>query len=183
MSLVKLFPHVLNSEDHCKLDSELRLYDTFDMPQSVSSVTDVCTYWWKVGKLKDEADVILFPSLFKLVKALLVIPHGNAESEQIFSRLKLMKTKFKTWMTGKTLNAILAVNFNSETACYQYKPSDAVLKSVKTACNVKTSLEFSEDELSDFEELAPVNKRNRKPNKQYRDYVLEYRTMYMYMYV
>ena len=66
MSLVQLFPQVLTTDEKCKLDCELRLYDTFDMPQHISCISDVCTYWWKVGHLKDETGILIFGVLSKL---------------------------------------------------------------------------------------------------------------------
>jgi len=44
----------------------------------------------------------LFPTIYKLVKSLLVIPHENAESEQLFARLKLLKNKFSQQSTVST---------------------------------------------------------------------------------
>ena len=63
-------------------------------------------------------DELEFRVWAKLSTAMLCITHGNAESEQIFSRLALTKIKFRSRMVGKTLNGILTVNFNVKEACY-----------------------------------------------------------------
>ena len=47
-------------------------------------------------------DELEFRVLAKLSTAMLYIPHGNAESEQMFSRRVLTKTTFRSRMSGKT---------------------------------------------------------------------------------
>ena len=60
----------------------------------------------------------IFPLLYSLVKALLIIPHSNAEALQLFSRLALFKTKLKSNLNGETLKRAThlheAVSSNSD---------------------------------------------------------------------
>ena len=69
--------------------------------------------------------------LVKLSTAMLCIPHVNAQSEQILSRLELTKTKFRSRMAGKTLNGILTVNFNVKEACYSFIPTKQMLQKAR----------------------------------------------------
>ena len=76
-------------------------------------------------------DELEYRVLAKLSTSILCIPHGNAESEQMFSRLVLTKTKFRSRMTGKTLNGILTVNFNAKEACYSFIPTKQMLQKAR----------------------------------------------------
>jgi len=131
LQLAKMFPNVIERSELGHLDSELRKYDKFDFGTAMKTL-DICQYWIKVGNKSDSIRK-LFPTIYKLVKSLLVIPHGNAEFEQLFSRLKLLKTKFKSCMTGETLNAVLTVNFNDQQKCHQFKPTQAMISLAKNA--------------------------------------------------
>ena len=71
-----------------------------------------------------------FSLLAKLSAAVLCIPHGNAESEQTFSDFSLAKNKFRSRMTGNTLNGVLTVNFNVEENCYSFIPSSRMIEKV-----------------------------------------------------
>ena len=51
-------------------------------------------YWYKVSEVKMWCTLEI-PLVAKLSAAMLYIPHGNAESEQIYSRLSLAKNKFR----------------------------------------------------------------------------------------
>ena len=57
MTLAKQFPDVVSKEDQGKLDSELRNYDTYEMPDVIDR-TDVVKYWIDVGNLNDTAQDI-----------------------------------------------------------------------------------------------------------------------------
>ena len=56
-------------------------------------------YWQKVSHVKT-GDELGFRVLAKLSTAMLCIPHGNADSEQIFPQLALTKTTFRSRMAG-----------------------------------------------------------------------------------
>ena len=84
-------------------------------------------YWQKVSHV-NTGDELEFRVLAKLSTAMLCIPHGNAESEQIFSRLALT---FRSRMAGKILNGILTVNFNVKEACYSFIPIKQILQKAR----------------------------------------------------
>ena len=101
----------------------------------------------------------IFPLLYSLVKALLVIPHSHAESKQLFSRLALFKTKFKSNLNGETLYSVLMVNFNnnSQKVCYDFKPTKSMIDKAKRATHLHEAVSSNKninlyDSLSDFEE-------------------------------
>ena len=66
------------------------------LPPSVKNVTEVDRYWHEVSQIQDLSGVeYRYPTLTRLTKAILVIPHGNADTERLFSHLGLNKTKHR----------------------------------------------------------------------------------------
>ena len=49
-------------------------------------------------------------TLVKLAKAILVIPHGNADTKRLFYQIGLNKTKHRNRLGISTLNSILTYN-------------------------------------------------------------------------
>jgi hypothetical protein len=68
-------------------------YCTSQLPPTFSEEVEIDQYWHEVGLLKDISGDIQYPLLSKLAKAVLTIPHGNADIERMFSHLGLNKTK------------------------------------------------------------------------------------------
>ena len=72
--------------------------DFFTSPLSsdIKAIKEVDAYWHAVSQVKDVSDSALrYLFLTKLVKAILIIPHGNADTERLFSHLGLNKTKLR----------------------------------------------------------------------------------------
>ncbi|MES9902221.1 MAG: hAT transposon family protein, partial [Sedimenticola sp.] len=173
--LARHFPDVIPKGELGKLDAELRTYDTYDLPADTDR-DDVAKFWVTVGSITDSVQKT-FPILFKLSRALLIIPHGNAESEQLFSRLSLLKTKFKSHMTGETLNSVLAINFNNQDECYNFKPSRSVIENARratTAQNQRQKTHADSDQESDFEEVTVVECRPTRQRKSKRNFDFVY---------
>ena len=59
------------------------------------------------------------------------IPHGNADSERLFSHIGLNKTKYRNRLGISTLNSRLTVQFNIPQKCYEFKPNTELLKTCK----------------------------------------------------
>ena len=54
---------------------------------------DIDTYWHKISQILDSDGKICYPLLTKLAKAVLIIPHGNADVERSFSHMDQTKQK------------------------------------------------------------------------------------------
>ena len=76
-----------------------------------------------------------YSTLAKLAKAILVIPHGNADTEHLFSHIGLNKTKHRNRLGIFTLILILTVQFNVPQKCYEFKPNTELLKTCVNAMN------------------------------------------------
>ena len=111
--------------DFCTSDLSLELHHT--------SETAVDAYWNEVGQVRDITGHQRFPLLTRLAKAILVIPHGNADVERSFSKMGLNKTKLRNKLSVDTMNALLQVQCNHNEPCYAFKPSAQMLTRCKNA--------------------------------------------------
>ena len=55
-----------------------------------------------------------------LAKAVIFVPHGNADVERMFSHIGLNKTKLRSQLSTETLSALLCLQFNMEENCYNF---------------------------------------------------------------
>ena len=91
-------------------------------------------FWGTVSKLKLADGTTRFPTLGKLMKALMCIPHSNASSERAFSMMKKVTTEFRSELGQDTLCAIMALKYNGHECCHPnlFKDED-LLKKAKSA--------------------------------------------------
>lgn len=112
----------LNTEWQCL--SELNEFEK----KSLENV-DVCTFWSKILKKRNELKELQFPLLRKLVSAMLSIPHANTSVERVFSRLLDMKSKKRNTLGVDTCNAFMAswgwLNHNN---CVTWEPPVNLIK-------------------------------------------------------
>ena len=84
-----------------------------------------------------ETNTPWFCHLFKVAELVLVLPHSNAEEEQLFSIVRKNKTDSRSSMKlSGTLSSILAVKSSfpeSKIPCNKCEPGDALLKMAKSA--------------------------------------------------
>jgi len=86
-------PQVISEIEKPLLREEFMDYCMSELPQSFStSEMQIDSYWHKVGEMKDDSE-LKYPLLAKLAKSVLIIPHGNADIERLFSHMGLNKTK------------------------------------------------------------------------------------------
>jgi hypothetical protein len=129
LKLAKRFPQLhLDEEDTLSLLKEEYLDFTLspeDVPQAqnYSSVENLQKP--KVGKFwKDVSSMITsdgspqFPSLCKLMFALMTIPCSNADSERGFSILRKIHTDQRSNLDQSTIVALMSTKFNCDTCCY-----------------------------------------------------------------
>ena len=76
-----------------------------------------------------------YSTLAKLAKAILVIPHSNADTERLFSHIGLNKTKHRNRLGISTLNSLLTVQLNVPQKCYEFKPNTELFKTCVNAMN------------------------------------------------
>ena len=97
---------------------------TLPLPPKVTAIAEVDKYWHAISQIKDclESEY-RYSTLAKLAKAILVTPHGNADTEDLFSHIDLNKTKHRNRPGISILNSLLTVQFNVPQKCYEFKPN------------------------------------------------------------
>ena len=70
---------------------------------------------------------------WKLAKSCCVIPVSNADPERVFSVLKKIQTEMRSELNNDTICSLMCVKQNQDISCFQYEPSDNLLKTAKQA--------------------------------------------------
>lgn len=105
-TLASHLPEVIRETDVASLEVEVRLHrhELEEVPQEESgenSTSTVAEFWSAVASRGKQ------PLLVGLVRALLILPHGNAEVERVFSRLKDTVTKKRERLAPLTVQALI----------------------------------------------------------------------------
>ena len=124
----KLLPQVIKVDVIHILMEEFMDYCISPLSPDMKSITEADKYWHAVSKIQNLTRAMRYPMLSALAKAILVIPHGNADTERLFSHVGLNKTKLRKSLSVSTLNALLMVQFNRQQKSFEFKPSDELLK-------------------------------------------------------
>ena len=74
-----------------------------------------------------------FRVLSKLAKACCVIPVTNADPERIFSMIKKIQTDMNSNLNNDTICCLICAKQNQDKACFEFNPSDSVLRAAKKA--------------------------------------------------
>ena len=132
--LTDQFNHCIQREDLDNLEEEFCLYQTTkDLPNDIVCEHCVDIYWGKIGRLKSSGTET-FGTLARFAKCLLSIPHGNADSERMFSHISLITTDHRNKLHTSTVSACMDVKMNLNTAsdCRSYEPTlDVVMATRK----------------------------------------------------
>lgn len=126
IELAKFFPNIVPLTQLPQLKREFTEYQC--APIDCNEVDDIAIYWHKVSLMKDPAGDPRFPLLTMLAKAILTINHSNVDSERLFSQYGLSKTKHRNRLGIPVMNALLTIQFNVHTKCYEFVPSTELVK-------------------------------------------------------
>ena len=130
LAVAECLPQVVKLNEKPSLQEEHMDYCMLPLPVSIKTEKAVDKFWHAVSEIQDISGQKRYPILTKLAKAVLIIPHGNADTERLFSHVGLNKTKHRNCLG---LPALLSVQFNIPEPCYNYKPSQGLLKRCKNA--------------------------------------------------
>ena len=78
-------------------------------------------------------DKLSFRVLSKLAKASCVIPVSNADPERICSMLRKIQTDMRSGLDNDTIYCLICAKQNQDKACFEFNPSDSVLRAAKKA--------------------------------------------------
>ena len=82
----KLLPQVIKVDEIHILMEEFMDYCISPLSPDMKSITEVDQYWHAVSKIRKLTGAMRYPMLSTLAKAILVIPHGNADTSSGGSR-------------------------------------------------------------------------------------------------
>ena len=100
-------PRVVQIGDKPRLQEEFMDFCMSPLPPKVTAITEVDKYWHAISQIKDCLEPEYhYSTLAKLAKAILVIPHGNADTKRLFSHIGLNKTKHRNRLGISTLNSL-----------------------------------------------------------------------------
>ena len=143
LQIASKFPNVVSIEDLRKLDDEwreLQFIDRSDLPEYSGHRVDVGTFWGSVGNIRDGSGGLRFPTVGKLTKSLLSIPHSNADVERIFSHVNLIKVKQRNQLKTSTLDALLMVKQGLPCeSCVKFCPDLDMCRCIKTSMYLSDS--------------------------------------------
>ena len=95
---------------------------------------DPYVFWNSISKLEDPVcGDLRYSLLFRIAKALLILPNGNADTERVFSKLNLIKTKLRNCIGNKSMNALLTLDCNNSVPCCVFNTPPDVICLVKNA--------------------------------------------------
>lgn len=110
---------------------EYQLTPEDELPLTESGID---TFWGLMADHKEPfTDKLSFRVLSKLAKACCVIPVSNADPERIFSMLKKIQTDMRSDLNNDTICCLICAKQNQDKACFEFNPSDSVLRAAKKA--------------------------------------------------
>jgi len=146
LNLMKVILRVLSCNDSNdmmqKIDDQWRRlpFSTAFLPKDLEK-THVDKFWNEILDNKNAAGKSEFHELATFALDVLCLPHSNADCERIFSRVNLMKTKYRNKLKIETVNgSLLATECmkrsqgENSKGCVTFQPTDKMLQ--KMTANV-----------------------------------------------
>eukprot|EP00057_Strongylocentrotus_purpuratus_P026387 XP_011680861.1 PREDICTED: uncharacterized protein LOC105446133 [Strongylocentrotus purpuratus] len=132
---VKKFPCLLGDGDVDSLESEFAHYQADTSIASIATETvRVDEQWHRISQLPDPCTgAKMYPTLTKVMKGILVIPHSNASCERAFSIVRKNHTEFRPNLSVKTLEALLIEKLAHNTPCFNREYSKEIINRAKKA--------------------------------------------------
>ena len=128
----RFLPDLSDSEIDLILE-EWRMFSfSTDLP-ALGDGCDIDQWWLRVLGLKSPSGTLLFSSLSKLIKILLILPCDQAPVERVFSMVNKIHTKYRPSIQNNTVCALLTCKVNNKVPCPQTVVTNELAKQVKTA--------------------------------------------------
>jgi hypothetical protein len=118
------------------LEIEFLKYQVDKLPENILKCERADVQWHQLGQMKDYEANLKYSNLSRVMLAILVIPHSNADSERVFSAVRRIQTEFRPNMGRELLESLVVCksNMNSKgTACFEQKFSKVFLTKAKGA--------------------------------------------------
>ena len=137
-NLARRFPNIMEETQLDTLVEEFQDYQLANKEELPDfENTDIDIFWSKMTDVELAFGTSKrFPTLTRLAKACLVLPVSNADVERIFSMLKKIQTEFRSELANDTICSLISCKQNADVQCFNFDPSDSVLKNAKSATKV-----------------------------------------------
>ena len=121
-TVAEAFPQVVPASS---MDSLLREWQRYQADSIENAPDETNRYWHYVSKLRTGAsnDEFCYPVLSLLAKAMLVLPHSNADIEREFSAVGADKSKTRNRIQTSLLNCLMTITQNKTSTCVDFAPS------------------------------------------------------------
>ncbi|KAK4324650.1 hypothetical protein Pmani_004732 [Petrolisthes manimaculis] len=159
LELAQMF--VTNEEILTRIDFQWKKIHYMSWNQT-SNTLDL---WAEIASYRDASGENTFCDLSDLALTILSLPHSNANVERVFSHMNIVKSKLRTRLNLKSLNAILTIRYGLRrhgSSCHTYKLPQEVLKKIGTLRAYEATTQqpgsskdeatlYSEEEIGDWE--------------------------------
>ena len=107
-----------------------QMADAADLPED----TNIDTFWGDLHNIKQIGSTTpLYANLLVLVRALLALPASNADSERSFSMVRKIDSEDRSHLERSTIASLLTLKLNLDENCYNFEPTEDLLKLNKSA--------------------------------------------------
>ena len=113
---------------------------TLDFPTTDSPGIE--SFWMAMSEITlSDQTIYRFGNLAKLCKILLVLPHGNADPERLFSMVSKIETDQRSSLLPSTVADLINVKVNTSSECYASESliTPSLLSSAKQATTTSLS--------------------------------------------
>ena len=113
---------------------------TLDFPTTDSPRIE--SFWMAMSEITlSDQTIYRFGNLAKLCKILLVLPHGNADPERLFSMVSKIETDQRSSLLPSTVADLINVKVNTSSECYASESliTPSLLSSAKQATTTSLS--------------------------------------------
>ncbi|KAK9872141.1 hypothetical protein WA026_016195 [Henosepilachna vigintioctopunctata] len=123
LPLMKALPRIASSDQHQIIDDEWRQLPSFELPAGIDVNDPIDIFWAKLLECEEGDQGTTFKNVSKFVLETISLPHSNADSERIFSKINLIKTKARNKMTISTVNCVLLAKQRVRAVMGKVRPS------------------------------------------------------------
>lgn len=128
-SIVKIarhFPNIVNDQEMENLNLEWRLLREHKTKEKIETIEALIVF---LNRQKNSVGESPFKNLTKFLEYISCLPHSSAAVERVFSQLTIIKTKYRNSLAVQTIeNLLLTKELLGANSCFNWKPSDELLK-------------------------------------------------------
>ncbi|XP_055923771.1 general transcription factor II-I repeat domain-containing protein 2B-like [Eupeodes corollae] len=121
--LIKHFPNLVAEDCYQEIDNEWRMLVNSNIKTNDQSIeNDIEEFWKYVAQIKMADDSLAYPLLSKFVFEVFSLPHSSANTERIFSKVTLLKTKIRNRLEEDAIIGLIHSNdLTKNQSCFDFK--------------------------------------------------------------